>query len=240
MLAGAATSAVATWYMKATQHKAAAPYFLLFGGLICFFLGLAFFFFGWPTARRKKAAWGLLAGGVALYLLTFLSASLRLDGTGILFGLSTAYLAFTYLPVLTVSRVEKWKEHTQKAWHAYFLSLADLVSVASLVIGYFFRKMHWPGGYAMLMGGFVLLVLSVAAWNRLFGRQIVLRKQAEEKAREALDELTKQHALVEDKNREILDSIRYARRIQRSLITNEKYIHAHLSALQRQNGPHGH
>jgi hypothetical protein len=40
-----------------------------------------------------------------------------------------------------------------------------------------------------------------------------------------------QKHLAEEKQKEILDSIRYARRIQRALITNEKYIQKHLSRL---------
>jgi len=44
-------------------------------------------------------------------------------------------------------------------------------------------------------------------------------------------EVERQKELVEEKQKEILDSIRYARRIQRALITNEKYIQKHLSRL---------
>lgn len=42
-----------------------------------------------------------------------------------------------------------------------------------------------------------------------------------------------QKYLVEEKQKEILDSIYYARRIQRALITNENYIHKHLSRNQK-------
>ena len=44
-------------------------------------------------------------------------------------------------------------------------------------------------------------------------------------------EITKQKHVIEEKQKEILDSIYYARRIQRALITNEKYIHKKLKFL---------
>jgi tetratricopeptide (TPR) repeat protein len=47
-------------------------------------------------------------------------------------------------------------------------------------------------------------------------------------------EIEKQKELVEEKQKEILDSIRYARRIQRSLLTSEKYIERSLGRLGAQ------
>jgi hypothetical protein len=41
--------------------------------------------------------------------------------------------------------------------------------------------------------------------------------------------ITAQKLLVEEKPKEILDSIRYAKRIQTSLLSNEKYIHRSLN-----------
>lgn len=47
----------------------------------------------------------------------------------------------------------------------------------------------------------------------------------------ANSKLHKQKELIEEKQKEILDSIYYASRIQRALITSEKYIHRNLSRL---------
>jgi hypothetical protein len=45
------------------------------------------------------------------------------------------------------------------------------------------------------------------------------------KARQKAEkQLSEQKKLIEEKQKEILDSIRYARRIQRSLLPTEKYI----------------
>jgi hypothetical protein len=46
-------------------------------------------------------------------------------------------------------------------------------------------------------------------------------------------EIQEQKALVEEKQKEILDSIHYARRIQSALITSERYIERNLSKFQR-------
>lgn len=45
--------------------------------------------------------------------------------------------------------------------------------------------------------------------------------------------ITRQKEIIEEKQKEILDSIYYARRIQRSLLTSERYISKHLDALRR-------
>ncbi len=77
--------------------------------------------------------------------------------------------------------------------------------------------------------GFVLLFLLAAFIFRSF-----LEKR---KANRLLEEknllIQKQKHLVEEKQKEVLDSIYYARRIQQALITNEKYIIKHLERLNK-------
>jgi tetratricopeptide (TPR) repeat protein len=45
-------------------------------------------------------------------------------------------------------------------------------------------------------------------------------------------ELERKNHLIEEKQKEILDSIHYAKRIQGSLLASEKYIHRHISRLK--------
>jgi len=73
----------------------------------------------------------------------------------------------------------------------------------------------------LAISGFGLLVLGFA----LFAYRSFLQKK------KANIEISRQKGLIEEKQKEILDSIRYARRIQRSLLTNEKYIAKNLSRL---------
>ena len=71
--------------------------------------------------------------------------------------------------------------------------------------------------------GILLLVFAFA----VFAYRSYLQKQ------KANLEITKQKELIEEKQKEILDSIYYARRIQRCLITSEKYIVKHLERMMR-------
>jgi hypothetical protein len=74
------------------------------------------------------------------------------------------------------------------------------------------------------ISGFGLLVLGFA----IFAYRSFLQKK------KANVEISRQKQLIEEKQKEILDSIHYARRIQRSLITQEAYIQKHLKRLQGQ------
>ena len=47
--------------------------------------------------------------------------------------------------------------------------------------------------------------------------------------------IEKQKHLVDEKQKEIIDSIRYAKRIQQSLIASEKYIQKSVERLQKKN-----
>ncbi len=233
LICGVVAIPLGIWYLVATDGEEPLPFFVAFGAFITAFLGISFLFFDQPLEQRKRSTWVILAIGIFLYLLTFLFGYMHWQGTGPLFCLSTFFIAFTFLPLLTRNRVEKWKQHTRKAWHAYFLSIADLLSVSALALGFLFKRMQWPGGSFMLAAGGTLLLTTIIAWNRLFSREIVLRKEAEDKVKVAFAELQKQHEVIEEKNKEILDSIRYARRIQSSLLPTEKYIKARLERLKK-------
>lgn len=47
------------------------------------------------------------------------------------------------------------------------------------------------------------------------------------------NEIEKQKLVVEERQKEILDSIKYAKRIQAALLTNERYIHRVLAKLKK-------
>jgi len=73
----------------------------------------------------------------------------------------------------------------------------------------------------LAISGFGLLILGFA----IFAYRSFLQKK------KANTEISKQKDLIEEKQKEILDSIYYARRIQRSLLTGEKYITRELNRL---------
>ena len=69
--------------------------------------------------------------------------------------------------------------------------------------------MHWPGANIMLDTGLLLLAICLILWNRLFSKEIILRKKAEQEAELRLKEIEKQKHIIEEKNEEIISSIRY-------------------------------
>lgn len=77
--------------------------------------------------------------------------------------------------------------------------------------------------------GLVLLVFgSFVYWNRKLKKEVSLRKEAEEQLRNSFDEITEQKKIIEHKNEEVLDSIKYAKRLQEAILppmnlVNEKF-----------------
>ncbi len=81
------------------------------------------------------------------------------------------------------------------------------------------------------IGGFVLVFILATLILRSFSQKKKANKLLEEKN----SLIEKQKHEVEEKQKEILDSIRYAKRIQTALITNENYIASQLNKLINQN-----
>lgn len=81
---------------------------------------------------------------------------------------------------------------------------------------------------------FVLLLLIVLfmVLRKVKAFNTVIKRQREDLIR-SNQEITQQKDIIEEKQREILDSIHYARRIQRSLIPTDKYIDRMLSDLKK-------
>ncbi len=102
------------------------------------------------------------------------------------------------------------------------LSMGDQVSLALVFGGLLSRVFHWPFANVFLFTGLVILSATVIGWNQLFSREIVLRKEAEEKVKEAFVALQEQHTVIEEKNSEILASINYAKRLQGAILPSEK------------------
>ncbi len=84
----------------------------------------------------------------------------------------------------------------------------------------------------------IFVVMRYSAWKNkaLLTRQKELEKTVIERTADIVEEKNKvqeKSRIIEHKQEEILDSIRYAKRIQQSLLTNEKYIHKTLERLRR-------
>lgn len=68
------------------------------------------------------------------------------------------------------------------------------------------------------LGGVLLILGGIIYWNRTLKREIVARKQAEKELQSSYDEIKEQKRIIEIHNKEITDSIRYAKRIQSAIL----------------------
>jgi hypothetical protein len=88
----------------------------------------------------------------------------------------------------------------------------------------------------LLYGGLgLLLILSGFIYSRykLTTKQKEIIEQKEQETQKQNTTISLQKDILEEKQKEILDSIQYAKRIQQALITSEVYIHRHLERLNK-------
>ena len=211
--------------------------FLLFGGyvdpgiaeiilyliiLTAFHLGLAFLHMEKETQQRKKKARLFLILGLSIFSIGMFNKQFAVIGSNMEVMFGTFMICFSFLPLFVKTRYEKWKSFTQSGFQTLLLSLGDLLSIILLLMGGLFKFMHWPAWYIIAGCGVVLFILSFSGWNRVFKHEVRLRKETEDKLVVAFEELKNKHLLIEEKNREITDSINYAKRIQSAILPDEK------------------
>lgn len=68
------------------------------------------------------------------------------------------------------------------------------------------------------LGIVCIVFLSFVYWNRKLKKEVSLRKEAEEQLRESFLEISEQKKIIELKNEEVLDSIKYAKRLQEAIL----------------------
>ena len=198
-------------------------------------LGIAFQFFSKPLPVRQKSSVLLLIVGLVIMAFTGYLKKQHLQGAGISLIEGILFLSFAYIPLLIKNRFEKWQSFTINKWVLRLLCVSDLISLILLLCGYLFRVQHWPGWPTMLYVGAILFAATIFGWNYVFKIVVRQRKEAEDKLAIAFDELNKKHEIIESKQKEILDSIHYAKRIQNALLPSKKYIDKNLSSLNKNN-----
>lgn len=206
---------------------------LMLMSLVSIFLGPAFYLFNLSLERRKKITKRSFIFSLSLIIFGLLSVEMHWPGARleIIFGVLT--ISFFYGSHSLKIKYEKWKVYARSNLDALFLSLFDFVGTGSLFLGFLFRIQHWPLGEALIMVGAVTLSIGVLAWNQKFKKEVVFRKETEDKLKESLEKIELQHLTLEEKQKEIIDSITYARRIQDSLLPTEKYIDLQFKRLKK-------
>jgi hypothetical protein len=192
--------------------------------MVVFNSGIMLLFFRTSYPARKKISGILFVIGLSILFISWVLKNRHLPGAGIALIEGILFLCFAYMPLLVRNRYEKWQQFMDLTWHLKFLCIGDLISIILLLTGTLSKIQHWPGGDTMIISGGISLAFTVFGWNQIFKQVVQKRKEAEDKLAIAFLELNKKHETIEAKQKEILDSIHYAKRIQQALLPNEKYI----------------
>jgi serine phosphatase RsbU (regulator of sigma subunit) len=200
-----------------------ASLFIIFIMLFC--LGLTFVFYNSEIRKRKRMVLITTVISTVIFLFGIYSKRMHWAGAAVEVILSIFLFSFTALPLIIKSRYERLKSMLSN--RAIVLSLADLFSIIFLFMGFLFRFVHWPGGTYLTITGAVALVITLISWNRSYKKEVNLRLQTEEKLRETLKEVEEKHLQIEEKNKEITDSINYAKRIQEAILPPVDLIRQH-------------
>lgn len=213
----------------------AAQIQLFLFGLLNINLGCAFILMPAHIARRRRITGIALAVSCGVILFGWICTRIPLPGARIEMIIGVFTLCFFAGPLSFRNKFEKWKTYTRSGRDAFFLSLFDYLGISSLLLGVLFKIQHWPWANNMTMTGLALLALGTLAWNQKFKKEVIRRKETEDKLKESLEKLEAQKRIVEEKQKEVLDSIYYARRIQRSLLPGEKFIQRSLDRLPKRS-----
>jgi len=238
------------------QEQKTAIYFITIVFLLTFFnLGISFFFTNKPEIQRNRI---LKILNIIVFSIIFIGPFLKfvhLPGANVFIIFGGFSLAFLIGPIAFMSKYEKWKYYSRSPGISIFLSLTDLIGKAGLILGIIFKIMHWPAADEFLFIGVFFFLVSYLLWNREFQKEVVLRKEAEDKLIQSNDELRQQKNLIEEQNEElkqlneeistqneeinfqkdelqkqkqnITDSIRYASKIQLAILPSEDIVKQH-------------
>lgn len=199
---------------------------LCMGALICLCLSFPAIYYHSAPAKRKKAIRVIAIISGSIFLIGWFFKFMHWPGASVCCIFSSFLFCFGALPLIIKSRYESRK--ILLTGKTLILSIADLLSILAITIGLLSRILHWPGGNYLIMGGVGVLVLTFILWNISFRKEVKLRFLAEEKLKESLKEIEEKHLIIEEKNKEITDSITYARRIQEAILPPLGFINEHV------------
>jgi hypothetical protein len=204
-------------------------------GVVFTFSGPAFAVFDQSLQKRKRVSVISLIISLLLIALGVFGKYLHLPGANVEILLGGLIMSFFYGTLTFKNKYEKWRSYTRSNRDAFFLSLFDFLGLGLLALGLMFKILRWPLADIMTIIGMSVFAVGVFAWNQKFKKEVIFRKETEDKLKVSLDEIEAQHKTLEEKQKEIIDSITYARRIQSSLLPTEKYIQNNIERLKRED-----
>ena len=175
-----------------------------------FFVGLSFIFLNSNPQTRKKAKTTLLIIAVSLIVISIVSIYQHWVGARVELILGIFIYCFSYSPIALKDKYLKWRPFSKTKTEVFFLSFGDFISYNFIALGVLFKVQHWPYANVLMIYGSLLLVIFLLIWNSRFKKEIIKRKERED--------------MLEEKNKEILDSIQYAKRLQDAILPPLKLV----------------
>ncbi len=192
---------------------------LILSSYILFCVSLSLIFYNSNTLKRKKAIKVISIISGSIFSIGWCFKFMHWPGASVLVITSNFLFSFGCLPLIMKSRYEKRIALVSEK--ILILSIADMISISLILNGFLFRVLHWPGANHLIIIGAIILIITFIFWNISFRKEVKLRLVAEEKLKETLNE-------VEEKQKEITDSINYAKRIQEAILPSRDFIKAYL------------
>ncbi len=187
--------------------------------MVISFIGLTIIYFNSPLQKQKRAAYSILWFSIFFFLLGAFFKIMHWAGANASVAIGVLLFCFSFLPLIIKYRYEK-RKHVFTAKHI-LLSFADLTSLILIFLSVLFKYLHWPQPNLILTIGIVGFVVTMILRNREFSKEVLLRHEAEKQIKFAFGQL-------EEKNKEILDSITYAQRIQKALLASDSILKKNL------------
>ena len=154
------------------------------------------------TRKRYKQIYLLVAVGFGVSGVT--SKTLPLPGAGIEMIIAVSWYCFAFAPLELKDKYLKWLPFSKSKWETISLSTIDFIGLNLVLLGVLFKFMWWPYANILMVTGAFVVLLGLISWNKKFKKEVVRRKESEDKIKEQFEE--------------IHDSIRYAKRIQNAIL----------------------
>jgi serine phosphatase RsbU (regulator of sigma subunit) len=188
-------------------------------GLVICFTGICILYFRVPSPRQKKVIIRSFIFSVFFFALGVFFKRMYWPGANAMVVIGLLLFCFTFLPLAIKHRYEEHKHIFSR--HHSILSLSDFTSLVLIFLSVLFKFLSWPGSEIMLLIGVIGFTITMVMRNRAFSTEVLKRHEAEKRLKSAFGEL-------EEKNKEILDSINYAQRIQHALLASEGMLRKNL------------
>ena len=201
--------------------------FFATGFCLCF----TFIHFNSSAEKRKKVVRNLSSASFFLLAFGLFNKFMHWRGASIEIIIGVFLFTFGALPLIIRNRYEKRRgvlSGSTIIWS--FTDLAGIVFISLAGLGKF---MHWPVWQLLFAIGGLIFLVSVLGWNISFRKEVRLKMEAEEKLKKILKQVEDNNREIEEKQKAIIDSIEYAKRIQKAQIPSEKYIKNALDRLMK-------